>query len=241
MLISRVSRPKAEIRLAYLRPVRVTDISAKATWVLPGTMPSQLPVLWKALELAQADWRATCAANPVAWETGDAHAMAHHQEVLDAVLPRYILCLFSYVHNFFLLENGYQILFTEISRLPSIVGEKLAMAKRPKRPAYVEILRRVRNHTMTHWGGPEQRLNLDSRAGRYWGLSWPTQDTTFDNLVFGGDSVVGAADRSLLPLAEMHNLLVPYLLDYDHTCTAMFESFRGLMPRTHAGRDYAAV
>lgn len=237
-----VSPPKAAVRLPNVRPIRVFDEKLPGYWMLPGMSYSySIPTIWSALELSVDDWINAAESNRFDKSLEEDAAMEQQFLIFDRLLPRYILCLFSYTHNFFLLENGYQILFDEIKRIPMEFGERLKVPKRPKRPEYIERLRLVRNKTMTHWGGPDDRHHIDSRAGRQWGFSTPSADDSLRRTAFGYESAIGASPRQLLSLEETHNICEKYLLQYDYACADMFEQIRCLMPRETNGRQYVAT
>ena len=61
-------------------------------------------------------------------------------DALESLKPRFIQCLFSYINFFFTLENGFQVLLSELCELNSELGLELKAPKRPKRTAYIHKL-----------------------------------------------------------------------------------------------------
>lgn len=237
-----VKPPQAKVRLPFLRPIRVIDENMQATWTLPSMDSSYaLPTLWKTLEMALSDWLALAEANPITTSDSIEDYFEKSHKIFNDLMPRYVMYLFSYTHNFFLLENGYRVLFEEIRHMPLEYGRRIRTPKKPKRPSYVERLRLVRNRTMTHWGGPEDKAHIDSRSGRLWGFSFPSKSADLKKLGFGHVGVDGATPRHLLPLDETHEICEKYLLEYDYACADMYEEILGQMPTTINGRQYFSV
>ena len=152
--------------------------------------------------------------------------------------PKYILCLFSYINFFFLLENGYKYIFHELKKLSFQLKLNLKIPKSPKRNKYIMKMRLVRNHTVIHWGGLDNKDKLNSSAGKNWGLSHSTLDDSLIDLKFGCASVVGADDRTLEPLRETHQICSKYLKEHDDKCAELFHSIVKNLPIEINGKKY---
>lgn len=162
--------------ISKIEPIRVWDhAEGRGTWVLPALSHTEaIPTLWKILDLIRSDWTEAAAALSIPDNCTDISSKAcFHLDALEYLKPRFIQCLFSYINFFFTLENGFQVLLSELGDLNHELGLKLKIPKSPKRPPYIEKIWLVRNHTVVHWGGPGKKHELDSRAGRLWGFSWP--------------------------------------------------------------------
>jgi hypothetical protein len=225
-----------------LKPIHVIDEEKHRTWVLPGLSHAYtVLILWKAIEVAVDQWNRAADENPLSAGALDAESWGKDYQTYEHLLPTYIHCLFSYTHNAFLLENGYLVLFNEIKGIAQEIGLKISVPKRPKRDAYIDRLRLVRNKTMTHWGGPDDRTHIDSFAGRLWGCSYPSKAETLKDLAFGYASVAGAKPRHLESINKTHEIFEAYLLEYDYACANMFSEIRAAMPVAIGKRTYAAV
>src|SRR5438445_9194163 len=160
---------------SMIPPIRVWDHrEGGGTWILPSLSHTEgIPTLWQILHLIRSDWAKAAADFSIPDDcAGNSAKALCHLDAFESLKPRYIQCLFSYINFFFTLENGFRILFSELGELNHELGLKLAVPKRPKRPAYIEKLWLVRNYTVVHWGGPNKICDLDSRTVRLWCLSW---------------------------------------------------------------------
>ncbi len=144
------------------------------------------------------------------------------------------------IHFFFLLENGFEVLYDELKDLQHELGLHFTIPKKPKPPEYREKLRRVRNTSAVHWGGPDKKQSLDSQAGRKWGFSLDATADTFIDLCFGSISLAGANDRQLLSLPETHRICVDYLKQFDMRCAEIMERIVSHLPRTRGSREYVS-
>ena len=133
---------------------------------------------------------------------------------------------------------SFKIVLSEFGKLDRELGLKLDVPKHPKRPPYIDKLRRVRNSTVVHWGGSEKKHQLDSQAGRRWGFSWPGDATDLRNLAFGSQSVIGAQDRGLQPIPATHEVCMKYLKQYDDKCVDLFRGIASHLPITLGTRQY---
>ncbi len=239
-----VSPEPSALAISKIAPVRVWDHrDGGGTWLLPSLSHTEIiPTLWQILYLIQSDWGQAAACFAVPHEAVDDSEMAFSQmNALESLKPRYIHCLFSYINFFFTLENGFQVLLTELGQLNNELQLRLDVPKRPKQPAYVEKLRRVRNNTVVHWGGPAKKNELDSRAGRFWGFSWPGGSSDLTDLAFGNESLQGANDRVLHPIPKTHSICVEYLKQYDEKCADLLGRIVTRLPITLGTRQYEHV
>jgi hypothetical protein len=230
--------------ISKIAPIRVWDHGERrGTWVLPDLSHTEaIPTLWKILDLIRSDWTQAAAAVSLPENCNEFSSKASfHLDALESLKPRFVQCLFSYINFFFTLENGFQVLLSELGTLNHELDLKLKVPKAPKRPAYIEKLWLVRNHTVVHWGGPEKKHELDSRAGRLWAFSWPGDATDLTNLAFGSLTLVGARDHVLKPILETHDICLKYLKKWDDNCVELFEAILSHLPMKVGAREYVHV
>lgn len=198
-------------------PIRVWDHKNNRTWSLPALSNMEIiPTFWAILHQIDRDWKEH--ALKFSFATANAHDTDRNRllfEALEELKPRFIQCLFSYINFFFTVETGYSIFHDELKNLKDKLRLRLKVAKKPKRNPYIEKLRLVRNHTVVHWGGPDKKHDIDSRAGRYWGFSFSTNADSLVDLEFGSLTLVGAKDRVLKSLPETHKICTDHLKQYD--------------------------
>jgi hypothetical protein len=233
-----------DLKIAKVQAIRVWDHGPKGgTWTLPGlSHRGIMPTLWIILHQLESDWRDVAQEHPYTGDPGDELARSSFlHDALNRITPRYIQCLFSYVNFFCLLENGFGVLYDELRQLNRELDLKLKVAKKPRRNEYIEKLRRVRNNTVVHWGGPAQKHDLDSRAGRMWGVALPSAATDLVGLEFGYLGVVGAQDRVLKSLGETHLCCVAYLQQFDAASADLLSRIVAHMPIEVGTRQYQAV
>jgi hypothetical protein len=158
--------------ISKISPICVWDHrEGGGTWNIPSLDYAEgIATLWQILHLIPSDWARAAADFPL--PNNSAKAL-YHLDALDSLKPRYIQCLFSYINFFFTLENGFQVVLTELGEINCELGLNIAIPEAPERPAYIKKMRLVRNKTVVHWGEPEKNQTPDSQAGRLWGFSWP--------------------------------------------------------------------
>jgi hypothetical protein len=201
-----------------------------------------MPTLWSILHQIEVDWRDAAAVSVYNGLPQDNNArLAFLFDTYESLTPRYIQCLFSYINFFYLLENGLLVLFDELREISRTLDLRLKLPKKPKRSDYIRKVRLVRNHTVVHWGGPDKKHQLDSRAGRMWGFGWSTAANDLSDLQFGYLSVVGASNRTLKPLGETHRLCTAYLTELDSVSTDLLTEIQARLPLTVGTRDYSVV
>ena len=233
-----------QLRIAQVQAIRVYDHGPKGgIWVLPGLSHRHIiPTLWTILHQLEADWEDIAQGHVYAGDPADDLArFAFLHATLEMLESRYIQCLFSYINFFCLLENGFGVLYDKLKVVSHELKRRLKLPKKPKPTEYVQRVRRVRNHTVVHWGGPGLKHQLDSRAGRMWGFAWSTSATDLGGLEFGYMGVVGANPRVLKALGETHHLCVQYLQQLDAVCAELLGSIVAQMPITIGTREYEVL
>ena len=158
--------------------------------------------------------------------------------VMEDLKPRYIHCLFSYINFFFTLEIGFSNLYGELKRFQAHLGLGLKIPKKPRAPENYHKLRRIRNHTVVHWGGPDKNADINSAAGRMWGFSVDSNADTLLALRVGASSIAGADDRYLEPISEIHRNCADYLKAYDDLCAGILEEVASRLPTTVGDIEY---
>jgi hypothetical protein len=209
---------------------------------VPGLSHADIvPTLWVILHQIEADWRELAMSYVYEGPDDDRDARSSFCfDTYEALRPRYVQCLFSYISFFYLLENGFTVLYDELKDLAFTLNLRFKMPRKPKRPEYIKKLRRVRNHTVVHWGGPDKKSHLNSRAGRMWGFSWDAQANDLVHLCFGNMSVVGAEDRTLLSIPETHAISAAYLREWDEAAHFVLATILEHLPLTVGTRQYTA-
>ncbi len=244
MSVTQTTSPPAAPAISQIERIRVWDHrEGGGTWILPSLSTTEaIPTLWQVLHLINSDWHNAATDNSMPQDNAEGSELALWQmDALETLKPRYIQCLFSYINFFFTLENGFQVLLSELGEVNHELSLRLPMPKRPKRTAYINKLRRVRNYTVVHWGGPHNKNELDSCAGRYWGFSWPGKAKNMTDLTFGSASLVGASDRVLQPIPDTHQLCMAYLKQYDEQCADLLTRIVAHLPKTIGTRKYEIV
>ncbi|MBI5294621.1 MAG: hypothetical protein HY869_04030 [Chloroflexi bacterium] len=233
---------KTELELPNIWPIRVWDNQegGGGTWVLPSLNHMEvIPTLWIILQQIIDDWKKYSAEFSFTSVNDPNISKIEFQfNTFDELEPRFINCLFSYINFIFLLENGFDVMFDELKGLAKELDLPIKIPKKPKRNAYIQRLRLVRNHTVVHWGGPKNKDYIDSRAGRNWGFSIPTDADTLEDISFGYVSLVGANDRELRTLAQTHMEVTAYLRKYDVACAGMLKEIVQFLPIKKGSLEY---
>jgi hypothetical protein len=220
--------------------ISVVDSVSHTVWMLPSLdYLDAVPTLWIILHQIIDDWtRYTNELSYVNYRNINPDRENHLLWAFNELQPRYINCLFSYINFFFLLENGFDVLFREIKDIAKELKLTIKTPKKPKRTNYLDRVRMVRNYTVVHWGGPDQNMHIDSRAGRYWGLSYPLDTDTLEDIRFGHVSLTGATDRILLTLSQTHMECITHLREFDRNCASMLTEIIQALPITINSRTY---
>lgn len=235
MLIDNLS-----LELPKIYPIRVIDNSLNRAWSLPGLSHLDIiPTFWSILFQIQNDWKTEVEKYSLPLKTDQETLLISTTEISIELEPRYIQCLFSYINFFFTLENGYSVLHSELKGLMHELGLHLPTIKRPKRCPYLEKMHRVRNFTVVHWGGPEKKSDINSAAGRLWGISYKNDPINLLDMEFGYLTLAGAEDRTLKSLRETHKICVDYLKQYDHSCADLLSKIVERLPLTIGFREYS--
>lgn len=234
------------LAIARVWPIRVWDHGpGGGTWVLPSLSNIEaIPTLWRVLHQIHDDWvREADKYNysEVQRTQPNLDKSVFLMEALEEVKPRYIQYLFSYVNFFFTLENGFSVFYDELKALQAQLGLGLKISKKPKQPQNYSKLRRVRNYTVVHWGGPGKKHDINSHAGRMWGFSFKAEAVTLLDLRFGAISLVGADDRYLETIPEIHRACIGYLKQYDELCAELFERIVSHLPITVDNKEYVST
>ena len=119
-----------------------------------------IPTCWKILDDLVIDWEIAASKYTFSQIQNVNEKMTYALYAMDELKPKYILCLFSYINFFFLLENGYKYIFHELLKLSFQLKLNLKIPKSPKRNKYIMKMRLVRNHTVIHWGGLDNKDKL---------------------------------------------------------------------------------
>jgi hypothetical protein len=233
--------PVEELEVSKIGPIRVWDSAGGGgTWILPSLSHTEIiPTFWIILHQIVSDW--TDAAGQYALSAQASSTVDKATFLFDTfelLKPRFIQCLFAYINFFFTLEKGFEVFYDELKRINYELGLKIKPEKKPTWPAYVKKMRRVRHYTVVHWGDPKGNHELDSRAGRNWGFSYPGDADSLIEMTFGNESLEGAADRVLSPLSETHQICASYIKQYDRICADLLARIIAHLPMTVGSRQY---
>jgi hypothetical protein len=245
------------LKLAQILPVRVLDNGNQATWGIPSSsVVMNIPALWEILNQIVQDWRSVASEYRLpASVNSDDHAMTFAMDAIERTKPRFIQCLFSYITFFFMLENGYHSVYSELNQLNRELGLKLQHDKPPKRTEFVNRLWRIRNVSIAHWADAGDKDSVDSIAGRGWGLSfsasgadarsWNLEELqTLVSRFRRHDKGTGATEISAnlrtKPIPQMHSLCSSYLGQFDSVCASYLGDIKSRLPMAVGDRRYDA-
>ncbi len=213
-------------KLEGIWPVNVTDSSRQAMRSVPS--PSSLgniPFLRNILETIVKDWVDDCGVYAKLWGKDREHML----DIIDEIKPRFIQRLFSYITFFFMVENGYYLVYSQLNSLNNDLALKIKHGKPPKKAELIYRLRRVRNWSIAHWSDTEKRHEKNAIAGRMLGVNWK-KDDPLTELQFGSASVLGAKDRNLPSIPKIHQQCVSYLDEFDEVCASYLLTLKLSLP-----------
>jgi hypothetical protein len=240
-------------RQAKFSPASVWDYANRVTWTVPTSPVSiNIPVLWKILDQVVGDWHLAAEEHQMAGSAeSDEKRLSFLTNAIESVKPRFIQCLFSYISFFFMLENGYHFIYSELNELNMTPALRLPHRKPPEQPEFIENLWAIRNYSIAHWAGTEQKKRIDSAAGRGWGMCFSASDATgwdwdIEKLQLGNiricreDENAGITERSFnlgtKSIPEMHIICTSYLGEFDEVCTEYLDAIKSRLPMTIDGR-----
>lgn len=152
--------------------------------------------------------------------------------------PRLFKSLYSYVIFFFMLENGYYFVYSELNRVNNDLGLRIKHRRPPKRTEFINSLWKIRNFTIAHWASTEKNVVTDSVAGRQWGYSFG-HSSSFDKWAeFIEDIVPGFSGVAIASIPETHKRCTRYLVEFDQTCIGYLKDIVLHMPKTKDGLEY---
>lgn len=240
-------------RLAEFSSIRVWDDEREATWAIPASpVSTNIAVLWKILDQVVSDWQLAASEYRLPSSvTSDEERITFLARAIKGVRPRFIQCLFSYITFLFMLENGYHFIYSELNEINKTPGLRLSHGKPPKHPELVRNLWAIRNCSIAHWAGTEKKGQIDSAAGRGWGMcfsasgtegwDWNIEELQLGNIrVCRYDEITGMTECSFnlgtKSIPEMHTLCTSYLGEFDEVCTEYLDAIKSKLPVTIDGR-----
>jgi hypothetical protein len=204
-------------------------------YVPESQVMENLPVIWAILEQVVTDWQ------NISKEFSTLHLAKENimdPETLNWLRPRLFKCLYSYVIFFFMLENGYHFVYSELNHVNNDLDLRVKHNKPPKRTEFIISLWKLRNFTIAHWAGTEKSAISDSITGRQWGYAF-MHSVRFDKWVDAIEHIVpGFSGVTIASISETHNRCTEYLSEFDHICTEYLKGIILQMPKTKNGLEY---
>jgi hypothetical protein len=233
----------AFLKLPQMKPIAVLDNKKKA-W---GTLPSSpvfgnISTLWIILEQIVNDWKSEANKYPKSVASKPGKELLEFHDAFETIKPFYIRCLFSYVVFFFMLENGYNYVYSQLNWMNKKLCLNLPHGKLPSRPDFVRTLWRIRNFSVAHWADTEKRQCIDALEGRDFGIFCALESGQYElaQLQFGltgatrDDEASGKTERSkdrrTKPLLETHTLCSNYLKELDGVCSDYLSDIKARLP-----------
>ena len=147
------------LELSKQIPIEVIDHNEQIILYIPETQVMEnIPVIWNMLEQVIQDWTATAKAYPSfsSIDGKDKQAVLEFQ-VFQQFKPRIFQSLFSYTIFFFMLDNGFRFIYSEFNRINRELKLLIRHNKSPKWTELIRSLWKLRNFTIAHWAGTEQK------------------------------------------------------------------------------------
>lgn len=218
------------------QPIQVFDDEKKEFWTVPDGIVSQnISVLQEILNLTVQEWKSAATIKKVlAKAKSDNERISLLGDLIEQLKPRLYHCVFSYIISFFMLENGYFYVYSELNELNRKLGLKLMHDKPPKRTKFLNNLWEIRNYSIAHWATAERKNLADSIAGRSWGMGFgvkthhQTKKGEWD-LEF---LVPGISKYPMQSIPEMHDTCTQYLNEFDKVCYEYLNAIRTKLPIT---------
>lgn len=228
------------LELSKLIPIEIHDHNQHILLYIPEQhVLENIPVIWMMLEQVIQDWSISSKAYPSFAKVKEKDKQAALEfEAFQLFKPRLFQCLFSYIIFFFMLENGYNFVYSELNRINRDLGLRISHKKPPERTEFITGLWKLRNYTVAHWAGTEQKNISDSAAGRQWGYAFAH---TKRHEEWAGDMehiVPGFPGIAIASIPETHDRCSNYLSKFDQVCADYLKAIIVQMPKTLNGVEY---
>ena len=229
------------IELSKQFPIEVVDNKQLIILYTPEKeVLENISVIWTMLENVTLDWKAISRAYPTSFAGIKEEDRRRELEfnAFEQLKPRLFQCLFSYIVFFFMLENGYHFVYSELNRLNQELGLRISHRKLPERTDFVKALWKLRNFTIAHWAGTEKKTDFNSIAGRKWGYGFGHSirhkywAENIERIIPLFQGVVIAS------IPDTHARCSKYLENLDQICTNYLKALAGQMPKTHDEIEY---
>jgi hypothetical protein len=217
--------------IASLTPVRSVDLTSGLETRTPTpALFSNIPMLRKFLELTVEDWR--LAASPfqsrIDNSLTESEQFYHKGKAFVDLQPYYLKCLFSYVTFFVALEHAYHLFYSELNVLNKESFLRVPHNKPPKKNAYIEKVRRVRNISIAHIGSDKANSKVTASAAMMWKpMTWGAelgQPWNLDNMTFGEFKIV-VRDPAGTVVEQSDDLEIRGIIEVDVMCTAYLDEY----------------
>jgi len=245
-----------QCRLANFSPVSCINIKDQSCSVIPTPMLfSNIPLLWKILELVVKDWEQ--AVTPMQSAIDNAsngnERTLYSLQGFSTLQPHYFKCLFSYAFSFISLQHAYDQFYKELKDLskPSLRVKRIP---KPKLTPYIYKVKMIRDISIAHMDS-KKRKPIDVEAATMWqpmtlakGISesWDLNKMTFGGFkVISHDSLGNIVDQStdleIRGIIEMDNQCREYLNKYDSVCAEYLTKIQTKLPITIGNEQYSVL
>ena len=234
-------------RLDKLSPLYCSNDKNNACSIIPNPILfSNIPLLWKFLELVVKDWEIAVAPiqkainSALSEEEKDFYFLQGFYELQ----PHFLKCLFSYAFFFASLDNAYNKFYAELKGLsnPSLGIKHI---KNPTVPPYIYKVKKIRNISIAHMISKEKNP-LDVEASTMWQpLTLErkiNEERDLNKIIFGGFKVVSydskgninnkSCDLEIKGIYEMDIQCKDYLDKFDKVCADYLMSIQAKLPIT---------
>jgi len=143
------------------------------------------------------------------------------------------MCI-SYITFFFMLENGYHYVYSELNDLNNKLNLKLPHDKPPRRTKFLNDLWAIRNFSIAHWAGTEKKNLADSIAGQSWGMVHGVKTHhQFRKWEWDIEYVVPLMSKyPMESIPEMHSACSRYLDEFERVCYEYLSAIKMKLPIT---------
>jgi hypothetical protein len=227
------------LELSKQIPIEVHDHNKHQWRNIPDRQVLEnIPVIWIMLEQVIQDWTTASRVYPSFANVKEKAKRAVLEfEAFQRFKPRLFQCLFSYIIFFFMLENGYHFVYSELNRINRELGLRTRHNKPPERTEFINSLWKLRNFSVAHWAGTEKNIS-DSVAGRQWGYAF---GHTKRHEEWAGDMehlVPLFSGMVIASIPDTHARCSNYLSEFDIVCSDYLKAIIEQMPKTLNGVEY---
>ncbi len=235
----RVKTPKLThySRIPRIWGIEVWDNERLTVHTVPsGPVLQNIPVLWEILNLIVQDWKSAAAVGDSLKKLGSKQErLSLFGQLLRQLKPRIFSCFFSYITFFFMLENGYRYVYSELNHLNRELRLTLAHDKPPKHNRFLGDLWKVRNDSIAHWAGTQRKALAHSIAVDNWGFGFALKTEHKWDIEY---CIPTHSKYPMQSIPEMHEICVKYLAEFDRVCCEYIRAIKMKLPITIGSTQY---